>query len=271
MSDNLRSALDLANFAALIGVAAFFLTWEAGDPRFAFPHASARWRHVARNAGLLAVFGLASAVLLTVIVPSLTLFDAQQGLLSGLPRPLQVVLGVLILDIFQYAWHRLCHRVPWLWRLHRVHHADPHLDVSTGARFHPIEAILGLIAKVAILAVLGLPIWIEGVRILFSNPLALAQHANVAFPDWLERWPRWLIVTPGLHRVHHSTNPDHYDRNFGETLSVWDRLFGTYDAPSARITGVGLQDVQDERHQTLPGMLAMPWREVTSATVRAAR
>ena len=254
--------LESACLATLLGVFAFFAVWEAGSPRWSFIDPAARWLHIARNVGLFAVLLIVTSLLLDGVLPRVAPFfpDLPQGLIGGLglSLPVQVILGVLVLDLCEYAFHRFCHHNRWLWRLHQVHHADAHLDVSTGMRFHPLESALSLVVKLALLAVLGLPLWIEAVRVLVTNPMAFAQHANVKFPDWLERWGHLLIITPALHRVHHSTDPADHDQNFGELFSWWDRLFATYRTPSGEVT-VGLPGFEDRRWQTLTGMLAMPW------------
>jgi sterol desaturase/sphingolipid hydroxylase (fatty acid hydroxylase superfamily) len=258
-----RALMQTAYLAIFFGVFAFFAVWEAGSPRLPFNGAAARWRHIVRNIALFAVLMVVTNVLLRWVLPGMTLsiLDAPRGLVTGwgLSLPVQVIFGVLVLDLYHYAFHRLCHHNRWLWRLHRVHHADAHLDVSTGMRFHPLETTLSLVLKLTLLALLGLPLWVEAVRVLAINPLAFAHHANVKFPEWLERWGRPLVVTPALHRLHHSINPHEYDRNFGEFLSCWDRWFGTYRIPSGNAEHVGLPGFEDQRWQTFTGMLTMPW------------
>jgi sterol desaturase/sphingolipid hydroxylase (fatty acid hydroxylase superfamily) len=255
--------MQTAYLATLLGFFMFFAIWEGGAPRVPFADPKARWMHVARNLGLFAVLLVLSnaafvAAGSTSFVESLTL---RRGLLTplALSVPMQIVAGILLLDLYEYAWHRLCHRVPWLWRLHRVHHAEAHLDVSTGMRFHPIEVMLSLLIKLCLLGVLGLPLWVEAIRAVINNPIALSQHANVRFPGWFERWARWLVITPALHRVHHSTDALDHDLNFGELFSWWDRLFGTY-RPASTAEKVGLNGFDDVRWHTSTGMLASPLR-----------
>ena len=269
MRGDIPGLLQTVYLVLMAGLLAFFVVWEAGSPRYAFSSNDARRRHLLRHAGLFVLLLIASNVLLAYVpaaLKSLSL-DGPSTAFTGLSVGLamQVVLGVLILDCYEYLWHRACHRVPWLWRLHRVHHADTHIDFSTGMRFHPIENLASLVVKVLLLSALGLPLWIEAVRILANNPAAFAQHANVVFPAWVERWPRWLVITPELHRVHHSIDPAHYDRNFGELFSFWDRCFGTLLEPSKSVEHVGLPGYRDSRWHTLAGMLAMPWKPIDAA------
>lgn len=138
------------------------------------------------------------------------------------------VLGVPALDLAIYLQHRLFHRWGWLWRFHRVHHADPELDVSSGIRFHPREFVLSTLVKLAVITLLGIPA--AGVLVfeILLNTSSLLIHANLALPERADRLLRRLVVTPAMHLVHHSREEGDLDTNFGFCLSAWDRLFGTY-------------------------------------------
>lgn len=154
------------------------------------------------------------------------------GLFHLLPlaEPLEIVLSLLVLDLVIYTQHRLFHRLPLLWRLHRMHHTDLDLDVSSGTRFHPIEILLSLLIKMAVVALLGIsPLAILLFEILL-NGTSMFSHANLSLPLPLDRWLRLLVVTPDMHRVHHSVIVRETDSNFGFNLPWWDRLFGTYTA-----------------------------------------
>ena len=168
------------------------------------------------------------------------------------PWWLQALLSVLLLDLAMYWQHRWLHAVPWLWRLHRTHHTDTTLDATSALRFHPLEIILSLVYKCALAVVLGIdPAVLLAFEALLSS-FALITHANVTLPPRLDAALRWVLVTPAMHWIHHSTYRDEQQRNFGFHLSVWDRLFGSYasaarDAPQtfgvegvniARATGV---------------------------------
>lgn len=154
------------------------------------------------------------------------------GLFAGLawPEPIEVVLAALALDLVIYAQHRILHRVPLLWRAHRVHHSDLAFDVTLGVRFHPFEIVLSQGLKLAAIAVLGAAPLAVLVFELVLQAGALFTHADVALPARVERWVRWLVVTPSLHRVHHSIARDETDSNFGFSVVWWDRLFGTFRA-----------------------------------------
>ena len=150
------------------------------------------------------------------------------GTLVSLPTWLDVVVSVVVLDLAMYLQHRLFHAVPALWRLHRVHHTDPELDVTTGVRFHPVEMLLSVGFKAAAVAVLGSPVVAVVLFEVVLNAGSLFSHANLRLPATVDGLLRAVIVTPDMHRVHHSTDPTETNTNFGFTLSWWDRLFGTY-------------------------------------------
>jgi sterol desaturase/sphingolipid hydroxylase (fatty acid hydroxylase superfamily) len=175
-----------------------------------------------------------------------------------------VVASVVLLDFVIYLQHVMVHAIPVLWRLHRVHHADLDFDVTTGARFHPIEIILSMLIKFAAIVLLGPPVLAVVMFEVLLNATAMFNHGNVALPRKLDRALRWLVVTPDMHRVHHSVEDDETNSNFGFNLPWWDRLFGTYrDQPRAgraQMT-IGIRTYRDRKWCSwLPGMLAMPFR-----------
>lgn len=187
------------------------------------------------------------------------------GLLNHFQPPfiLAVLFSVVAMDMVIYLQHIMVHAVPLLWRLHMVHHVDPDYDVTTGSRFHPIEIILSMLIKFATIIVLGPPV--VGV-ILFEillNATAMFNHGNLHLPARLDQILRWFIVTPDMHRVHHSIIPEETNSNFGFNLPWWDRIFGTYKAqPEAGHQGmtIGIQSFNQPRQISwLPGMLALPF------------
>ena len=190
---------------------------------------------------------------------------ARWGLLhrAAVPGPIAVACSVVALDAVSYFAHRLLHRVPTLWAVHRVHHADSDCDATTAFRSHPAEALLanGLLAGA--IAVLGLP----ALGVLIHQTLALAlmvvEHANVRIPAAVDRHARWLLVTPDMHRVHHSAHAADSDTNFATIFPIWDRWFGTYRAEPAdghEAMRVGLDGLRTARDLTLPSTLVMPFR-----------
>ena len=218
-----------------------------------------------RNLALFAVMvvvadGLVGGVVLGI---GRHLFDVPRGLLTPLELPLaaMVVAGVFATDFASYAFHRLSHRWRELWLFHAVHHSDPQLDATTGLRFHPIDMAFYVASVAGTLVALGIPLWVEGVRALILNPLSMAQHANVPWPGWVERYFAWLLVTPAMHRVHHDADAPGIDANFGQVFSLWDRLFGTYRAPGAADPPrIGVPALAADEWQTLSGLLLTPWR-----------
>lgn len=215
-------------------------------------------------------------VLLRLAFPVLAVGLALQlegqgiGLLQrlGLPFWLDCLIAVLLLDLAIYWQHRLMHVLPLLWRLHRVHHSDTGFDVTTGLRFHPFEMALSLVYKLMLVAVLGAPALAVLVFELLLSVGALFTHADFALPPTLDRRLRWLLVTPSMHRIHHSTWQPETDSNYGFHLSLWDRLFGSYrDAPRASEASmpIGLEYFRTRQDQALPSLLLQPFRPQPSS------
>jgi len=224
-----EGAIRLAAFVAVFAAVAL---WEALAPRRkrSFER-RARWPH---NLGLL----LVDVALVRVFAPgaaiavAMTAAGSGWGLLNALALPgwSAIAAGIALLDLAIYFQHVMFHAVPALWRLHRVHHADLDFDVTTGARFHPIEILISTAVKCAAIAALGAPVISVFVFEILLNATAMFNHANASLPQRLERWLRWLVVTPDMHRVHHSVRYEESSSNFGFNLPWWDRLFGTYQA-----------------------------------------
>jgi sterol desaturase/sphingolipid hydroxylase (fatty acid hydroxylase superfamily) len=247
------------------GVFALMALWEVLAPRRALS-ASKPWRW-ANNLGLVVL----NTVLLRVIFPTtavalaLTAETQGWGVLHhlALPEWLTVVVAVVALDFAIYLQHVMFHAVPALWRLHRLHHADLDYDVTTGARFHPIEILLSMLIKFAAILVLGPPAVAVLIFEVVLNAMAMFNHGNVRLPLPLDGLLRLAVVTPDMHRVHHSVEDHEANSNFGFNLSLWDRLFGTYkdqpDAGHERMT-LGIRDYRAEKQvDRLPGMLALPF------------
>ena len=254
-------------FAAFLGVFAVVAGWEALGPRRARRFARReRWPH---NLGLLAINGL----LLRVAAPGAAVGVALAGEAHGwgllhalaLPSWAQLTLAVVLLDLAVYFQHVLFHAVPALWRLHRVHHADTDFDVTTGTRFHPIEILLSVAIKCAAVAAIGAPaIAVVAFEVLL-NATAMFNHANGTLPESVDRWLRWLVVTPDMHRVHHSIVAREMNSNFGFNLPFWDHLFGTYRAQPASghaAMTIGLDDFRDPQEVRLDRLLLQPFHDL---------
>ena len=190
--------------------------------------------------------------------------DAQGwGLFNvlSLPFAVELVLVVLIFDFAIWLQHLITHKVPILWRLHRVHHADVDMDVTTAIRFHPVEIALSMLLKIGLVYLLGPAAVAIVIFEIILNGTAMFNHSNLALPGRLDRAIRKVLVTPDMHRVHHSVHRDEHDSNYGFALSVWDRLFGTYIAQPAAghdAMQVGLE-WQDDRPSRLGWSLALPF------------
>jgi sterol desaturase/sphingolipid hydroxylase (fatty acid hydroxylase superfamily) len=192
---------------------------------------------------------------------------AQQngwGLLNhyNLPFWPAMVVAVVVLDFATYLQHVMFHAVPLLWRLHMVHHADLDFDVTTGLRFHPIEMILSMGIKLAVVVVVGPPAMAVLTFEVILNATAMFNHGNIRLPLKIDRVLRFLVVTPDMHRVHHSLLPPEANTNFGFNLPWWDRLFGTYrDQPTEGHEGmsIGLRQFRDVRRLTFPWLLVLPF------------
>lgn len=223
-------ALRLAGFIAVLVA---MIAWETWRPRRArrVPERPGRWR---ANLGLVAIdAALVRLVFPLAAVGAAVLAEARGwGLLNVTEAPPWLAVGValVVLDLAIYAQHVAFHKVPLLWRLHRMHHSDIDLDATTGLRFHPIEIALSMVFKIALVIALGAPAVAVIVFEVGLNALAMFNHANVYLPERVDRALRRLVVTPDMHRVHHSIHRDETDSNYGFNLSLWDRLFGTYRA-----------------------------------------
>ena len=183
--------------------------------------------------------------------------------LSG---PLEIAASLLLLDLVIYLQHRMFHRVRVFWRIHRMHHTDLDLDVSSGIRFHPLEITLSLVIKMLAVVVLGTPPFAVLLFEILLNATSMFSHANLRIPLAIDHWLRMALVTPDMHRVHHSVIPRETDSNFGFNLPWWDRLFGTYKAQPRdgheRMV-IGLKEFRNLRELGLRQLLLIPFVDVT--------
>jgi sterol desaturase/sphingolipid hydroxylase (fatty acid hydroxylase superfamily) len=219
------------------------------------------------NLGILVVDILAVRLLVPTTAVGAALIAAERGwgLLPqlNLPFGVAIVIGVIALDLVIYTQHVVFHHVPVLWRLHRMHHADLDIDVTTGVRFHPLEILLSLAIKMAAVAALGVPAAAVLIFEVLLNATSMFNHSNVALPPWLDRMARWIVVTPQMHQVHHSIVRAETDSNFGFNLPWWDRLFGTYRAKPAageQDVVIGLPVFRDVAELKIIRLLTQPFR-----------
>jgi sterol desaturase/sphingolipid hydroxylase (fatty acid hydroxylase superfamily) len=260
------AAEPLIRLSAFFGVFVAVALWEALGPRRrrAFPRRS-RWPH---NLGLLAL----DTLLVRLLVPATALGVALAAQSQGwglahqlaVPQWLAIPLAVIVLDLTIYFQHVAFHAVPVLWRLHRVHHTDLDFDVTTATRFHPLEILLSAGIKLATVAAIGAPPIAVLVFEVLLNATAMFNHANAGLPARVDAALRWLVVTPDMHRVHHSILPQETNTNFGFNLPWWDRLFGTYRAqPVAghEAMTIGIDAFRSPEDLRLDQLLIQPLRD----------
>jgi sterol desaturase/sphingolipid hydroxylase (fatty acid hydroxylase superfamily) len=253
----------LIRLSAFVGVFVVMAVWEIVAPRR--PQAISRAVRWPNNLGIVVV----DTVLLRLVFPAAAvgaaLFAAGKGWglfnLVDAPAWLAVVASVLLLDLAIYLQHVMFHAVPVLWRFHRMHHTDLEFDVTTGLRFHPVEILLSMAIKVAVIAALGPPAVAVLIFEVILNATSMFNHGNVRIPAALDRVLRWVVVTPDMHRVHHSILPAETNSNFGFNVPWWDRLLGTYRAqPSAGHLAmtIGIEQFRRPRELWLDRMLIQP-------------
>ncbi len=250
---------------AFLGVLAAMAAWEVAAPR--------RRREIPRlirwtnNLALVAVDTALVRLCFPVLAVGMALIaeDRGWGLLNTLDLPgwLAVASAVLVLDLAIYLQHVLFHAVPALWRLHRMHHADLEFDVTTGLRFHPVEILLSMGLKLAVVAALGAPAIAVLIFEVLLNATSLFNHSNIDIPRRIDAVLRLLVVTPDMHRVHHSIHPSETNSNFGFNLPWWDRLLGTYlpqPREGHRDMTIGIEQFRTWRDLWLDRMLLQPLR-----------
>ena len=248
-----------------VAVFAVIAAWEVFAPRRRL--AAGRLLRWPSNLGIVVVDALAIRLVVPAAAVGASLYAAGHGIglfhYLNLRLSLAALLGFLVLDLIIYAQHIVFHRVPWLWRLHRMHHADLDIDVTTGLRFHPFEILISLGIKIAAVLAFGIPPVAVFVFEVVLNASSMFNHSNVSMPPRLDRILRLVLVTPDMHRVHHSVVRAETDSNFGFNLPWWDRLFGTYRRePRAGHNGmtIGLPVFRDTRELRLDRMLTQPFR-----------
>lgn len=249
-----------------VGIFSLVALWEWLAPRRALTVSKAlRWRS---NLGLV----LLNTVMLRLLFPLAAVGVASYCVTQGwglfnyfqVPFWPALIASVIIMDGVIWAQHVMVHAVPFLWRIHRVHHADLDYDLTTGSRFHPLEIALSMLIKILTVVILGPPVVAVVIFEVILSTAAMFNHGNIGLPKGIDRWLRWVLVTPDMHRVHHSVVPAETHSNFGFNLPWWDRLFGTYrEQPAAgqlamTIGLAGHTDIKEVAR--LDGMLLMPFK-----------
>ncbi|HKQ24889.1 MAG TPA: sterol desaturase family protein [Burkholderiales bacterium] len=248
-----------------LGIFAIIAAWELAAPRRVLRASKGlRWTH---NLTLTVLNVVLVRAALPVAAIGVAVLAAERGMglfnLFAVPHLLVIPLSVLALDLAIYLQHLMFHAVPLFWRLHRVHHADLDFDVTTGSRFHPIEIGLSILIRVAVILALGPPAVAVLIFEILLNASSMFNHGNVHIPAAIDRVLRWVVVTPDMHRVHHSIDSRETNSNFGFSLPWWDRLFGTYRAqPRAghEAMTIGIAQFRSPGELRLDRMLLQPFR-----------
>ncbi|PKP79741.1 MAG: fatty acid hydroxylase [Alphaproteobacteria bacterium HGW-Alphaproteobacteria-18] len=253
----------LLRLSVFLGGLGLFAALEALFPRKA--RVMPRLHRWVTNLSLSALSSLGLRLLgpLTVAGAALAARQSGLGLFNMIDAPvwLAAAATLILLDLAVWAQHLAMHKSPLLWRMHRVHHTDRDLDVTSGLRFHPFEAAVSMAWKALIVFLLGAPLMVALAYEIILNAMSLFTHANLRLPLWLDRALRWVIVTPDMHRIHHSVIRTETDSNYGNALSIWDRIFATYTPePAAGQDGltIGLEEWQDARPAQIRFTLAHP-------------
>ncbi len=255
----------LERLSIFVGILVIMIVWEIIAPRRQI--LQSRWQRWSVNLGLslfnmlIMRFTLAGAALWAAVMAQ----EQQWGLLSLIDAAngLEIVISLVLLDLAIYGQHRASHRWKWLWRLHKVHHTDLDFDVTTAVRFHPIEIILSMIYKVVVIFIIGVSIEAVFIFEVILSSCALFNHSNIKLPLLIDKVLRLFVVTPDMHRVHHSVIQAETDSNYGFSISVWDRLFNSYtDQPQQGHTAmtIGLTIYQHVEDVQLPRLLLMPFQ-----------
>ncbi|MGK8236780.1 sterol desaturase family protein [Roseovarius sp. MS2] len=265
MSDMLLNAEAAIRLTIFLGILIGMMLWELSAPRRRqeIPRVL-RWTN---NLGLVVLDTVILRLTFPVLAVGLAVLGAEKGwgLFNNIDAPAWVatLVSVLVLDLAIYLQHVLFHAVPGLWRLHRMHHADLEFDATTGLRFHPVEIVMSMGIKLAVVAALGPPAVAVLIFEVLLNGTALFNHANIDLPRRVDRWLRLIVVTPDMHRVHHSTDPRETNSNYGFNLPWWDRLLGTYVAQPAKGhhgMEIGIEQFRTRRDLWLDRMLVQPVR-----------
>jgi sterol desaturase/sphingolipid hydroxylase (fatty acid hydroxylase superfamily) len=271
-----RSFLDsepIVRIAFFLGIFIISAVWEVFAPRR--PQRYGRWLRWPSNIMLVIIDTAVVRLFLPFTAVELASFAQARGwgMFNAIDLPLAVEAGAafLVLDLAIYWQHRLFHSLPWLWRLHRVHHADLEFDVTTGVRFHPVETLLSMGVKFLVIAALGASPFAVLVFEITLNASSMFSHANILIHPGLEKFIRFIIVTPEMHRVHHSIYPKETNSNFGFNLPWWDWLLKTYRAQPKdghlKMT-IGLEEFRDCKELKLYRMLLQPFRTSVPLTTR---
>lgn len=265
MTETILGSEPTIRLTAFLGVLAAMALWEVAAPlrRRDIPRVI-RWTN---NLALIVIDTAILRLTFPILAVGLAVLAEERGwgLFNNLNISawLAVLVSMVLLDLAIYLQHVMFHSIPALWRLHRMHHADLDFDATTGLRFHPFEILISMAIKLAIVAALGPPAIAVLLFEVILNATALFNHANINIPNSIDRWLRWIVVTPDMHRVHHSVDPKETNSNYGFNLPWWDRLLGTYVAQPAKghtDMDIGIEQFRTQRDLWIDRMLIQPVR-----------
>lgn len=265
MSDLILANEQAIRLLGFVLVLSLMVVWEIlATRRHQIIKRRQRWP---ANLAIVVLGTLAVRLLFPLAAVGASSYASEQGWgllnLVSMPSWMTVVLAIIALDLVIYFQHRIFHAVPWFWRLHRMHHADLEFDVTTGLRFHPLEIVLSMAIKMAVVVIIGAPVLAVVVFEVLLNATSLFNHGNIRLPQKIDRFLRLILVTPDMHRVHHSAIQRETDSNFGFSVPWWDRFFGTYRAqPEKGHLGmtIGIEDFRTQHDLRLDQMLIQPFR-----------
>jgi sterol desaturase/sphingolipid hydroxylase (fatty acid hydroxylase superfamily) len=252
----------LSSYLIMLGMMLFLEHQFAARPSL-----SSKLKRWANNILLSTMSGLFTRYALPILATGAALWASEHGI--GLFNQLEITAwisvpaSIILLDLIVYWQHRITHALPILWRLHAVHHADKEVDASTGGRFHPLEIALSMLLKIGVVVALGCPVFAVILFEVLLNASATFNHSNIRLHPQLERFFRYWLVTPAVHRIHHSVIPRETDSNFGFFLIIWDKLFNTFNSePEAgeHKLLLGLPLPQDMNTQFVGDLLIFPFR-----------
>ncbi len=264
-TNGVLAAESLIRLGVFVAVLALLMAGELLAPRRRL--SIGRLQRWPGNVGIVMIDALLLRIFFPTAAVGLALVAEANGWgllnLVAVPNWLAVLFAIILLDLIIYAQHVLFHANPWLWRLHRMHHADLDIDATTGIRFHPVEILMSMVIKLGAVVLLGAPALAVMIFEILLNATAMFSHSNIRLPDAVDRKLRRILVTPDMHRVHHSIVPRETHSNFGFNLPWWDHLFGTYRArPAAghEAMTLGLPIFRDPAELRLDRMLIQPLR-----------
>jgi len=254
-------------YRTAILMSGLLLLWiiEGMAPRFRF--GQSRYKHAGTNLFFTLTTVIVNTGLAFLIVKASLWTSAQRfGLLylTTLPLWLHTILALLMLD-FIGAWliHWVQHKAGWMWQFHKIHHIDTQIDATTALRHHPVESLFRVIALFIAIVAMGVPFWMVMFYQSLSAFMSQFNHANIHLPKWLDNTLSWVIVSPDMHKVHHSHYQPQTDANYANIFSIWDRLFGTFvKVPDTLSIRYGLDEYQDTRYQEIGALLKVPWEQV---------